>query len=88
MVKVFRTHPEHNSFYKEYPIAVGIKNYTYFMSYQELQDIPFSNTQPTFDPLLENLSLQIIEDNGILSRVWVIEPITEEEQENADNSGG
>lgn len=72
MIRVLRNHPEHNSFYLQYPVAIGIRDYTYFMSYQELEEAPFVNEQPNFDLQTQELLIENFEEEGVFKRRWVV----------------
>jgi hypothetical protein len=74
MVRVSKSNPEHNSYFLQYPIAFGIRDYTYFLSYEENESIPITNQQPSFNPSTQDLILEQYEENENLNRRWIVVP--------------
>ena len=72
MVKLARNSPGHNELFLQYPIVFGIKNYSYFMTYEEYDDIPFVNSQPAFDANSQYLTIETFEEDDTLKRRWVV----------------
>lgn len=72
MIRIYKTAPEYAEALQIYPYVFSIRNYTYFFTRQEWNDMPFTNSQPAFDPSSEDLTVEEYEENDTVKRRWII----------------
>ena len=54
-----------------YPYVFSIRNYGYFFSREDWNAIEFTNAQPAFNPLIEDLVAEEYEESGVVKRRWI-----------------
>lgn len=78
-MRVKKSNPQYAELVASSLIHFSIKDYGYFFTRQEWEDIPFMNQQPAFNPVSEYLEVEMEETANGLRRKWVVQntPIEE-----------
>lgn len=72
MIRIYKTDEEYGQALQLYPYVFSVRNYAYFFTRQEWDDMPFTNTQPAFNPETQDLVVEEYEENDSVKRRWIV----------------
>lgn len=72
MIRLYKTDVGYAEALQTYPYVFSVRNYAYFFTRQEWADMPFTNTQPSFNPETQDLVVEEYEDGDVVNRRWIV----------------
>lgn len=72
MIKLYKIDNGYVEALQLYPYVFSIRNYTYFFTKEEWAAMPFTNTQPAFNPDTHDLVVEDYEEDDVVKRRWIV----------------
>lgn len=74
MIRLYKTDEGYAQALQQYPYVFSVRNYAYFFTREQWAAMPFTNTQPAFNPETQDLVVEEYEDGYVIKRRWIVTP--------------